>query len=225
MALPTPVDGSAPGFFGVYPARVTRLVDKDHGDQKYGRVEVSFLNLGKDGDGAVRAWATLCSPYADDDQGLQILPEVGSQVVVAFEAGNPNRPYIIGATWNGKASVPHEAEEPNNVRVLKSRRKSKLEFDDTASAAKVTLTMASGHKVVLDDGANTVTIEHANGSYIEMKTTGISILSTGSVDVTARSVNVTAATSTFSGVVKCKSLQADASVESPVYSPGVGNLL
>ncbi|WP_206058247.1 phage baseplate assembly protein V, partial [Nonomuraea zeae] len=101
MAVP---DGSAPSYFGVYPAIVTDLVDPD----KLGRVEVRYPWLGDDGDRDVRAWATLCSPYADDGQGLQILPEVGSQVVVGFEAGNPRRPYVLGSAWNGRAATPIE---------------------------------------------------------------------------------------------------------------------
>ncbi|MGH3511137.1 MAG: phage baseplate assembly protein V, partial [Pseudonocardiaceae bacterium] len=88
MALPAPADGSAPGYFGVYPAFVTDIVD----EEQLGRIEVRFPWLSSEGDRDVRAWATLCTPYADDNQGLAILPEVGSQVVVAFEAGNWRRP-------------------------------------------------------------------------------------------------------------------------------------
>jgi uncharacterized protein involved in type VI secretion and phage assembly len=225
MALPAPVDGSAPGYFGVYPALVTKLVDDKDGDHKYGRVEVSFPTLGNAGD-SVRAWATLCSPYADDDQGLQVLPEVGSQVVVAFEAGNLHRPYIVGAAWNGKAALPKSAEKPNDIRVLKSREKSKLEFDDGKGKAKVTLSTDNGHQVVLDAGANTVTVQHSGGTVIRIEASGaITVFSKLTVDVTATAVNVTSPMSTFSGVVKCSTLMADAFVVSPAYTPGVGNLL
>src|SRR5690606_32797767 len=82
-------DGDGPRFFGLYPAIVTDVVD----DAGLGRVEVRFPWLGNDGDQRVRARATLLSPYADRDQGLQFVPEKGSQVVVAFEAGDPRRPY------------------------------------------------------------------------------------------------------------------------------------
>ena len=115
---------------------MTDLVDPD----SLGRIEVRFPFLGTDGDRDVRAWATLCTPYADDDQGLAILPEVGSQVVVAFEAGNLRRPYIVGCAWNGTAALPHDPEQANNIRVLRTRADSRLEFDDTAGAAKVTIT-------------------------------------------------------------------------------------
>jgi uncharacterized protein involved in type VI secretion and phage assembly len=222
MALPAPADGSAPSHFGVYPALVTSLMDPE----ERGRVEVRYPWLGTDGDRDVRPWATLCTPYADDDQGLAVLPEVGSQVVVAFEAGNLLRPYIIGSCWNGRTSLARPPEQANNIRVLRSRSKSELEFDDTAGSAKVSITMRSGHRIVLDEGAQDVTIQHTNGSKIHMTAAGaIEIQATLSVDVKASMVNVTAPIATFSGIVQCKTLMADAFVISPAYTPGVGNLL
>ncbi len=219
--LPTPADGSAPGYFGVYPAIVTNIVDDKH----LGRVEVRFPWLGQDGDQAVRAWATLCSPYADDDQGLQIMPEVGSQVVVAFEAGNLRRPYVLGAAWNGRESLPRTPEDANNIRVLRSRAHSELEFDDTAGAEKVSITMAAGHKVVLDDGLQQITIEHANGSTITFDVAGnIAITAPVSVSVTTPMVEVHAPLAVFDGIVECQTLVANTLVSSPAYTPGAGNI-
>lgn len=220
MGLPHPADGSAPGYFGLYPAFVTDLVDSAN----LGRVEVSLPWLGTDGNRDVRAWATLCSPYADDNQGLEILPEVGSQVLVAFEAGNMRRPYIIGAAWNGKESLPDTPDSANNLRVWQSRSGSRLEFDDS-TPPKVSVTMKSGHKVVLDDSAQQITITHAMGCSITLTATAIQINANVSVDVTAPMVNVNAAMSTFSGVVEAQTVIADSFVISPAYTPGVGNLL
>lgn len=221
MALPAPPDGSAPGYFGVYPAIVTDIVDP----RQLGRIEVRFPFLGSDGDRDVRAWATLCTPYADDEQGLAILPEVGSQVVVAFEAGNLRRPYVLGAAWNGQAALPHQPEQANNIRLLRSRSDSRLEFDDTAGAAKVSITMASGHRVVLDDSPQEITVQHANGCVLRMTVAGsIEIQANVSLDITAAQVTVNAPISTFNGVVRCTTLMADVLVSSPAYTPGVGNL-
>jgi uncharacterized protein involved in type VI secretion and phage assembly len=221
MGLPTPPDGSAPGYFGVYPAIVTDIVDQ----KRLGRVEVRFPWLGTDGDGQVRAWATLCTPYADDQQGLAILPEVDSQVVVAFEAGNLRRPYVIGSAWNGKAALPHEPEQANNIRLLRSRSDSRLEFDDTAGAEKVSVTMASGHRVVLDHGTQEITIEHSNGCTLRMTAAGsVEITAIASVDVTAPLVQVNAPLSVFDGMVQCTTLVADTLVSSPAYTPGAGNI-
>lgn len=219
--LPCPADGAAAGYFGVYPALVTDLVDPD----RLGRVEVRFPGLGTDGDRDVRAWATLCTPYADDQQGLEILPEVGSQVVVAFEAGNLRRPYVVGCTWNGRSTLPASPAAANNLRTLRTRSGSVLEFDDTAGAAKVTLTTKTGHRVVLDESASEVTVRHAGGCSVRLTATSVDVKANASCNVTAPIVKVDAAVSTFTGIVTCKQLVADSFVISPAYTPGVGNLL
>jgi uncharacterized protein involved in type VI secretion and phage assembly len=217
---PTTADGSTPGYFGLYPAFVTDLVDPD----RLGRIEVRFPLLGDDGDRDVRAWATLCSPYADRDSGLEILPDVGSQVMVMFEAGNPRRPYVVGAVWNGRRSLPHPPESANNIRVLRSRAESRLEFDDTASGPKVTVSTRSGHTVVLDDAAQEITIDHATGCRIKLTATSVEINANVNLKVTAPMVEVNAPISTFNGLVKCSTLIAETSVVSPAYTPGAGNL-
>lgn len=220
MGLPVPPDGAGPAYFGVYPAIVTDIVD----DESLGRVEIRFPWLGEQGDRDVRAWATLCSPYADDEQGLLVLPEVGSQVVVAFEAGNLRRPYVLGAAWNGRASLPHAPEAANDVRLLRSRADSRLEFDDTRGASKVRLTMASGHQVTLDDATQEITVTHAMGCTIRLTATAIELQANVSVDVTAPMVKVDAPVATFSGLVKVGTLIAEQMVMSPAYTPGAGNI-
>jgi uncharacterized protein involved in type VI secretion and phage assembly len=214
-------DGDARRHFGVYPAIVTDIVDPS----SLGRIQVKFPWLGEAGADAVRAWATLVSPYADDDQGLEILPSVDTQVIVAFEAGDLRRPYIMGASWNGVEALPQAAESPNNKRLLKSRAKSLLEFDDTAGGEKVTVSMESGHKIVLDNAAQQVTVTHQNGCTITIDVAGrISIQANASVEVTAPVLNVHAATSNFDGLVNCTTLVASAGVVSPSYTPGAGNI-
>ena len=214
-------DGGQQTYYGVYPALVTDLVDPN----SLGRIEVQFPWLGTHGNDSVRAWATLLSSYADNDQGFQALPEVGSQVVVAFEAGNLRRPYIVGACWNGVEALPKAAEAANNIRTIKTRSKSELEFDDTAGAAKVTLKMASGHKLVLDDSAQTVTLTHASGHVITFTAAGaIEITANSTVELTASTFNVHAPVANFDGIINCTTMIASSSVISPMYTPGVGNL-
>lgn len=220
MGLPQPADGQGPCYFGVYPALVTDLVDPDD----LGRVQLRFPWLGTGGDRDVRVWATLCTPYADKDQGLAILPEVGSQVVVAFEAGDLRRPYVVGAAWNGQAALPHRPDRSNNIRMLRTRSDSRLEFDDTAGAPKVSITTQAGNQVVLDEGSMEITIKHSSGCTIKLTTTSIDITANATVNVTAPSVKVDAPTSTFSGMVTCQTLIANVGVVSPSYTPGVGNV-
>lgn len=219
IAAPRP-DGNAERYFGVFPAIVTDIVDPE----SLGRIQVMLPWLGADGD-SVRAWATLLTPYADDDQGFEMLPAVDTQVVIAFEAGDLRRPYILGSAWNGKEALPEAPAAPNNKRLIKTRSGSLLEFDDTEGTPKVTLSMKSGHKVVLDDGAQEVTVEHANGCYVKLNVAGqIQIQANATVEITASAVNVHAPVATFDGVVNCTTLIASSAVVSPSYTPGAGNI-
>jgi uncharacterized protein involved in type VI secretion and phage assembly len=214
-------DGRAQRYFGLYPAIVTNIVD----EESLGRVQVKFPWLGNRGADEVRAWATLLTPYADDDQGFQVMPAKDTQVVVAFEAGELRRPYIVGSAWNGVESQPDTPVEANNKRLIKTRSGSLLEFDDTDGAAKVTLSMKSGHKLVLDDSANEVTLAHSNGAYLKIDIAGtVSIQANSSVDITAPTTNVHSGTANFDGLINCTTLVASASIVSPSYTPGAGNI-
>ena len=212
-------DGDGARWFGLYPALVIDIVDPD----ARGRIKVGFPSFGGDGS-TVTAWATLVTPYADNNQGLQILPEVGCQVIVGFEAGHPTRPYIVGACWNGTTTLPEAAQSPNNMRTWKTRSGSQLQFDDTQGAAKVTLSMQSGHQLVLDDAAQQVTFKHSNGCQMVMNIAGqVSITANSTVEVTASSVNIHAPMVMCDGVVQCQTL-ITTSVVSASYTPGAGNI-
>lgn len=213
-------DGAGARWFGLYPAVVTDMVDPE----AKGRIQVRFPSFGEAGQ-SVRAWATLLTPYADDNQGLEILPEIDSQVVVGFEAGDPSRPYIVGSCWNGRAALPEAAQSPNNLRTLKTRSGSLLQFDDTVGAAKVTVSMESGHKLVLDDAAQEVTVQHSNGSKIVINVAGqVTITANATVEVNASAVNLHAPMVTCDGVLQCQTLIASTGVVSPSYTPGAGNV-
>jgi uncharacterized protein involved in type VI secretion and phage assembly len=213
-------DGGAPSYFGLYPAIVTDIVDPD----SLGRIQVKLPWLGSDGQD-VRAWATLLTPYADNDQGFLVFPAVDTQVVVGFEAGCLRRPYIVGSAWNGVEAQPESPQQANNKRLIRTRAKSLLEFDDTDGAAKVTLSMQSGHKLVMDDSAQEITLTHSNGCVITFNAGGqISITANSTVEITASALNVHCGTSTFDGIVNCTTLNASASVVSPSYTPGAGNI-
>jgi uncharacterized protein involved in type VI secretion and phage assembly len=208
------------GYYGLYPALVTDILDP----LRVGRIQVQVPWLGGDG-GEVRSWATLLTPYADDDQGFEFLPAVGTQVVVGFEAGDLRRPYIVGAAWNGREALPEPPAAPNDKRLIRTRAGSLLEFDDADGAAKVTLSMKSGHTLVMDDAAQEVKLAHSNGCTITMDIAGnVKIQANVAVEVTASVMNVHAPVANFDGVINCTTLIASTGVVSPSYTPGAGNV-
>jgi len=102
-------------------------------------------------------------------------------------------------------------------------RSRSVTVDDLRSRDHVTITTAGGHKVVLDDVANTVTITHSGGSSVLLTDAEVVVQSPAHVRVAAPSVTVDSAMTTFSGVVRCDTLMAQ-SVVSASYTPGAGNV-
>ncbi|MFA9516354.1 phage baseplate assembly protein V [Halopenitus sp. H-Gu1] len=111
-------------------------------------------------------WARVTTPMAGDDMGTFFLPEVGNEVLVAFENGDVSHPYVLGALWNGQEGPPEDnADGKNDVRQIKSRSGHELTFDDNDTAGKVEIETNAGHTIVLDDasGGEKITIEDESG--------------------------------------------------------------
>jgi uncharacterized protein involved in type VI secretion and phage assembly len=210
-------------WFGVYPARVSDVKDPDN----QGRVQVELMVAPDEGGETFRVWARIATLMAGRDRGSFFIPEVDDEVLVAFHAGDPRRPYMVGALWNGQDAPPvsMDAGGQNNLRTIKTRSGHVLEFDDTAGAAKITLQTPNGCKVILDDGAGgKVTIENPAGAKIELEAAGtMKVTAPAGLTVEAAMVTVNSAMSTFNGVVKADTVISTTVIGS-TYTPGAGNL-
>src|SRR5262249_25178763 len=83
---------------GVVSARVI-----DHNDPRgMGRLQVKY-DWQEEGE---TGWARMISPHAGSDRGVMFMPEKGDEGLVAFEQGEPERPVILGALWNGVNIAP-----------------------------------------------------------------------------------------------------------------------
>ena len=180
-------------FKGVAVAVVTDNKDPD----KLCRVKVRYPGQ----DGADKSsWARLAVPMAGNDSGLVLIPEIGDEVLVAFENGDLRFPYVLGALWNGKGKPPlANSDGKNDRRMLKTRKGHRLLFDDGARGA-VELAHVDGRRVVLDDhgiriedaAGNQVSLESASGAVkiralgaLTIKAATISIEATGPLDLKA----------------------------------------
>jgi uncharacterized protein involved in type VI secretion and phage assembly len=114
-------------------------------------------------------WARVATLMAGKGRGSFFLPEVDDEVLVAFEQGNAEHPYIIGALWNGKDTPPEaNSDGKNNIRKIRSRSGHEILFNDNAEARqeKVVIQTKAGHVITLDDtsGKEKIDITDKTGS-------------------------------------------------------------
>ena len=137
-------------------------------------------------------WARLAVPMAGNERGLVLIPEVGDEVLVAFEREDIRFPYILGALWNGKDKPPLANDDGNNDRrVLKSRKRHHLLFDDGTSGV-VELAHEKGRKVIFDDGGIVVQDEYGNQIKIESDSGAMTLQANGKLNIRAPAITIEA---------------------------------
>jgi len=228
---PTVVTGTrintpgSPRLYGVYVG----IVEDNQDPDGQGRVRVRFpwLDSGND---AFSTWARLATTMAGPDRGTWFVPEIDDEVLVAFQSGSPDHPFVIGSLWNGQDAPPVSMDSANNVKAIVSRQDIRIALDDTDGAVTLTLSTPGGQKVTLADSGSTLKLEDSSGNYVELAPGGITLSSSAKVTITATSVEVSAATvkvdapmSTFTGVVKSDTNITTTTVSSS-YTPGAGNI-
>jgi uncharacterized protein involved in type VI secretion and phage assembly len=142
------------------------IVIDNHDLDGLGRVRLKFPDLSDD---EVGHWARVAVLMAGAGRGTFFLPEVGDEVLVAFEQGDIARPFVVGALWNGQDAPPESnADGKNNRRVVRSRSGHLILLDDTEGAEKIEIIDRSGgNSVTIDTASNTITIAAGGDIRIE----------------------------------------------------------
>lgn len=117
--------------------------------ESLGRVRVMFPYLGEQSS----YWARLVTPMAGKERGLFLRPEVGDEVLVAFELGDQQRPYILGSLWSEVDKPPKDDGQAaeNNWRFIESRSGHIVKLDDTQGAEKIEIIGSDNKRRVVFD--------------------------------------------------------------------------
>jgi phage baseplate assembly protein gpV len=146
---------------------IIALVEDVEDPAGQGRVKVRFPSLPGE---LVTGWAPIARQMAGKDRGFFYQPEKDDEVLVGFEFGDFNHPFIIGFLHNG-VDLPPDDDIDTSVRRFKSVSGHVLDFDDRPGKERIRLETQGGHDLVMDDTAGTVTLETTGGQKIEMKDT------------------------------------------------------
>ena len=121
-------------FGDCYPHTETqRAVVKDNKDPEHlGRIRVQFLWQQEQDDSQLTPWVRIAQPHGGGDKGFYFIPELEEEVVVGFENGNAEKPYVIGTLYHGQAK-PSDSwyDDEDNIKAIRTRSGHTLEFHDT----------------------------------------------------------------------------------------------
>jgi len=165
------------------------IVTQNKDDEGQGRVKVRFPWHDRPSESY---WARLAMPMAGKERGWVLIPEVGDEVVVAFEREDMRFPYVLGALWNGQAKPPFANDDgKNDKRGLVSRKKHKLLFDDGTQGV-VELTHEKGRKIIFDDDGFAVQDEKGNVVKVDSNSGAMTIEAKGQLNIKAASITIEA---------------------------------
>jgi uncharacterized protein involved in type VI secretion and phage assembly len=170
-------------LWGVMVGIVTNNQDPD----KLGRVKVKIPRLSEKDESN---WARIATFMAGKERGAFFLPEVDDEVLVAFEEGDINLPYIIGALWNG-VDKPFEtnSDGKNDKRVIKSRSGHLIRLDDKDGNEKIEIIDKTGNNLItIDTKNNKITI--SSDKDIELSATK------GKVTINAQDIEIKSSAAT-----------------------------
>lgn len=168
---------------------VVGIVIDNNDPEKMYRVKVKFpwvsesdssLTNATDPQDFPSTWARVATLMAGPDRGAFWLPEVGDEVLVAFEHGDLRRPFVIGSLWNKVDPPIHDGEGgANNFRTFFSRSGHVIQFLDDAKGKQERIVLQTkvaggdaakapksrtGHFIVIDHSDGSESIEISDGA-------------------------------------------------------------
>lgn len=174
---------------------VTAVVTNSDDPKKWGRVKLKYPWLS---DEVESHWARVAAPGAGPEAGLSLIPAVNDEVLVAFEHGDFNRPFVLGGMWNGKAKLPEatagaKEQELPLVRSWRSRTGHQIVMHDDQQN-KVTLVTAAGHQLTLDDANKQIELTSEGGLVVRLddNSSTITVESSSNLELKAANIKVEA---------------------------------
>lgn len=161
----------------------TAKVIENHDPDGMGRVKVQFA--WQKPDGLTTPWIRYISPSASQGQGFFFIPEVDDEVLVDFEGGNAEAPFVLGGVYNSNATPPEgSSNSSNHIKMLMSKSGSFFKLNDEDGS--ITIQDKAGSSIVLD-GSGNINITAASSEVSIFAPSEVSIVSDDEVSINGTS--------------------------------------
>jgi len=150
-----PADVAAPHYtdvnvFAVAESQPAKVIDNND-PESLGRVKVQYY---WNGWGCESDWMRMIQPHSGAGKGFYFIPEIGEEVLVGFEGGNADCPFVMGTQYNGQAK-PEFFDSGNMIKGWKLRFGMLFKFIEKVG---IWLSDPSGNEIHLDEKGKNITI-------------------------------------------------------------------
>ena len=116
-----PITTPKPKIISPQTAIVTGPPSEEIYSDQYGRIKVQF-HWDQEGnyDDKSSCWVRVNQGWAGKGWGHITIPRIGQEVIVSFENGDPDRPIVTGAVYNGQQLVPYSLPAEQTKSTWKS---------------------------------------------------------------------------------------------------------
>ncbi len=141
------------GIFAMSGPQTAKVVD-NYDPKGLSRVKVLFPWAN-----TLSPWLRVLMPHAGAGKGLYFLPEIDEEVIVDFEGGDVEKPFVKGTMYNAGANVRQWNTDKNDIKAIKTRSGHTIELNDAQGHEMITIQDKNGNIVQIDSKENTITVK------------------------------------------------------------------
>ncbi|WP_299254502.1 phage baseplate assembly protein V [uncultured Aquimarina sp.] len=166
------------------------IVKENSDPDGIGRIRVQFPWQKQNGE--LSPWLRIVTPHAGGEKGFHFIPEIDEEVLIGFEGGNAERPYVLGTLYTGGANPAGWNTQSNDVKALRTRSGHTVELNDADGAEFITITDKNQNIINIDTANNNITI--SAGETMTFNAKNIEINATEEIKVNAGTNMITRVT-------------------------------
>ncbi len=187
---------------------------ENHDPEELGRVRVQFQWQKSTGDKT--PWIRVAASGAGGGYGYFFVPEKNDQVLVGFEYGNPDKPYVMGGLYHGKAKPKGVSDKDNNNKVIQTKSGNKISLVDKPG----------NEEIKIENGHNVITLNLKAPGTITIKTDGDLSLSAKNITIAAdQKLTMSSMEASLEGTQKVNIKGMETTVEADVKNVVKGTMV
>ncbi|WP_346882959.1 phage baseplate assembly protein V [uncultured Algibacter sp.] len=145
----------------------TAIVMENADPDGMGRIKVQFP--WQKIDGGMTPWIRMVTPHGGSEKGFHFIPETGEEVLVGFEGGNAEHPFMMGSLYNGNGKPESWKTEKNDIKAIRTRSGHTISLSDEDGKESITISDKNTNIIHFDTVEKTLTISSEEKLFLRSK--------------------------------------------------------